>query len=564
MDGGQVPNQAQPTQPAPMQAPVVGNAPVPEMPDPYEVASPQLLSLMNSAASQTGKQRDLEAVMRASYSGISPREQVLMKERQAIDAKVNDVLAKTADIPTPQFDALMSRMEQLAGQMGTRKAPTMGNVPSNPYAAVGAGIASIIDPGGAGTYASQYGELMRGEQKRAYEMDAAEFEAESKQLETQYQLTREQARMQQNKDEQVRRSVRDALQRELSVLQNQGEGVDKQLEFVRKQQETALTRYNSANTPEEKRIAAAALEAMDYPIDRESVDRDIQQLLARNSQAARSAWNTQLNQMRDDFGEVPETVVPMLEQQRRELAAMYGVPEEVFGPIPTGRTIAAQKFEQAKKQFDQTFKLRSEEFKQRVAKYASDLELAKQRIAISRAQLGVSQGNLGMRVQEFEFRKAQDAARGVADESTKEIDKIEKEIRILEGVNRLQPPQVKAWTSEEAKKQHEADAKKLQDLKTERDALKLLRQQAIEEAAQYDMGGPGGDVPMTSAQITLPPVGGMDMSGAVNGRSVGRTAKSGGSTKQTTKPNTQAKSGGTSRTVNVGGTNVKVTPVKGK
>lgn len=506
------------------------------LPDPYEVAKPTHLSLMNAAAKQASSKGEIDAVMDAAYKGLSPREQVLYRERQEVNAKIDEVMAKTADIPTDKFDALMTRLESLAGQMGSRQAPTMGNVPSNPYAAIGAGIASAIDPEGAGTYVSQYGQIMRGEQKRVYEMDAAEFEAEDKMLQQQYQLTREQARFQNERDDQLRQQVRDSFNRELAALKSRGASIDEALQFTQAEMGRAQSRYNSANTPEEKMAAAAALEGLGVPVDRQALEREVTRMRAIASQNARGQWNTQLNQYRDDFGEVPESVVPQLEQQRRELAAAYGVPETLFGPIPTGRTLAALKFEQAKKQFDETFALREETFKETLAKNQRDYELAKQRISIMRQNAATSLGNLGARLSEHEYRKMRDAAEGKFDATAKEIGKVEKEIAESQAkVQMLETPAGRKGITEDAVKLLKDENKKLTKLRAERDALKMMRDQAELEAQEADEALGAGNKPPDAGNpgALLPPVGGpqIDLKGGF-----APIPSQGRGTKPTTKP----------------------------
>lgn len=487
---GDQPQQRQPAaQPQQAKPPVVDPAGAmmgAPLPDPYEIAKPTHLSLMNAAAKQTGSKGELDAVMAAAYKGLSPREQVLYRERQEVNAKVDEVMARTADIPSDKFDALMTRLESLAGQMGSRQAPTMGSVPNNPYAALGAGIASAIDPEGTGTYVSQYGQIMRGEQKRVYEMDSAEFEAEDKMLQQQYQLTREQARYQSERDDQLRQQVRDSFNRELAALKSRGASIDEALQFTQAEIGRAQQRYNTANTPEEKMMAAATLEGLGMPVDRDGLEREVTRMRAIASQNARAQWNTQLNQYRDDFGEVPETVVPQLEQQRRELAAAYGVPETLFGPIPTGRTIAALKFEQAKKQYSEMFQLRSEQFKETVANHKRNYELAKERIGVMRSNLMVSQGNLGMRMREHEYRKMRDAAEGTFDATDKEIKKIEAEIKQQNNLVTLDKSKAHPYLTDDQKKEIANNKDKLDKLNAELAALKAVKDQAELDAQEAD------------------------------------------------------------------------------
>lgn len=462
-----------------------------EMPDPYEVAKPTHLSLMNAAAKQTGEAGKLDAVMSAAYKGMTPEQMTLMRSRQEIDRKTEEVLAKTANLDDTRFNDLLNRMDALTGQMRGRKAPTRKAPEYDWASAIGTGLAMLVDPGGAGTYAAAYGQGMRNRADDVLKMDQAEFQAESDALEMQYKLTAERARLEEQRMEQRRKQFEDTITRELNVLRQQGATVDKQIQYVGDQVAKAQARYNAANLPEEKRVAAAALAALGVPVDKDSIERDVQMLTATLSQSARSAWNTQVNQLRDDFGEVPETAVAQLEAQRRELAAMYGVSEDVFAPIPTGRTLAAQRFEQSKAQFDKMFGLRSEQFKQKVSEFNANLALAKQRLAVMQQNAATSRGNLGVRMQELEYRKVKDAADGISDVSAKEITKLENEIRKEKGKRALVPQGPNIWMSEEAKAAADKDAQKLRDLESELAMLKMIRQQAIEEskAATNVLGG---------------------------------------------------------------------------
>lgn len=338
-----------------------------------------------------------------------------------------------------------------------------------------------------------------------------------------------------------------------------------------KRKESAITyaqnRYYNANTPAEKQAAAAQLQRLGVAIDPATVETDVTQMRAAQSQSARNAWNTQLNQLRDDYGEIPEWAVPQLEQTKRELAAAFGVPETLFGQVPTGKTLAAQKFDQAKKQFEQTFQLRSEQFKETVAKHQRDYELAKDRIAIMSRNSATSASNLGMRMREFEYRKARDAAEKKFDATAKEITKVEKEIAIQQGVLKKFAPK---WAENPGLITKERE--KLDRLNAELETLKQMRDQSEAEAQEMDsaLGDSGAPIP-PAVQNT-----GSGLSATVDplAANTGRNPNAGppvqnrspGNPKPAPKnnPNPQPKAGGgKSRTVNVGGTAVKVYPKKG-
>lgn len=526
-----------------------------EMPDPYEVAKPTHLSLMKTAAAQTGTHTQLDTVMQAAYKGLTPQQMAMMREQQAIDRKVEEVLAKTADIPDDKFREIMGKMDAIGAQMRGRKPPTMRKPEYDWASGIGTGLAMLIDPEGAGTYAGQFGAAMKNRANEVLEMDQAEFEAESDALEMEYRLTQEQLRRQADLDEQLRRSAREGIERELRVLAQQGASLDKKMQFMQGEISKAWSRYNGANMPEEKRFAAAVLEGLGVQIDREAVERDANQLAGRNSQAARNAFAQQVNQLRDDFGEVPETAVAQLEAQKREIAAMYGVSVDLFPPIPTGQTLAKQRFEQSKAQFDRLFTQRDEQFKQRVAQFNANLTLAKQRIAIMQQNANTSAGGLTLRGQTFEYRKIRDAAQGMETEFGKELQNVSKELATTRGIlKQYENSGLKVPFVGRSNQQLIADTqKKIQKLEAEEKALKALIEQAQEEAnaasEALGEGNPLGGLPNPGAlQTEAPP----PLSGNM------ATAPSGGNRGGSTTKKTTAKPGAKGRTVKVNGVDVVI------
>jgi hypothetical protein len=403
----------------------------------YERFHPRMLWLADKVATQSRQKNDLGSLFyNAKELGMTPDDQERTQLETQLQQKTQMFVDATKELDDSAYEqAAQKFMQEQAAPYPQRQTAQLQN--PNAMQSAFAILGAVLDPKNAAQTVSQpFLHQSQDQQVRQGQMDQ-QFGDEVRQrgerintAETLMNLEdRKLGRAQSSQDRQA-----SIIDRQIRDIQTRMEKLDQRSQMA---VEKAYSAYNAANTPSEKRIAGARLQAVLAKSMPELVPSDeeimsaVQELQNQNSRFASQEWEKALSSELNLFGEVNDARAGELDTQRIAIANRYGIDPANLRTTPTGKTIAAQKLALTQQQFSFLKTKTAEDFK---IKWAN-LQVARQRaetyaqavangFALGGVRNQISAGHLTMRQYEASIKAAGTGAKA---EMMEMLGKIKKE-----------------------------------------------------------------------------------------------------------------------------------------
>lgn len=241
-----------------------------------------------------------------------------------------------AQLPDKEYKALKGQLGGQGPQLPERGDPQM---PTGLQTGI-AGILGAFTPEHAFDTAAvpfQHGII---ENERQYQDDLLRFKVDEGRFNQQQGLTMDLLQMENQ------RNITEANLRQRAEFERQG--------ALDTKTQKAWDAYNK-NPNETNAQRLRALDP-DFAPDAKTVTEDQKRAYAKNANMALQRAETVIRNRLNAFGEVPDEMEGEIEAQLQSIATEFNIPREALGKVPTGKTLAKQRYETQKTQWDQAFK----------------------------------------------------------------------------------------------------------------------------------------------------------------------------------------------------------------